>query len=551
MTHTGATTVVETLVRAGVDRMFGLVGTTVLEIVDEVDQHEEIEYITTRHEQVAAGMATGYALATRKPTVSISHVGPGAANQVIGVAAAYRDNVPVVSITGNEASTRLGNDVNHEWDVMDVFDSFTKYSTQVEPHDVFRRTRHAVLQSITGIPGPTHIDVPRDIAESHREPPPNREYDRLEVASGQGVASRTPSCPPAESVARAVKLLAEAERPIIIAGNECRWFETEGPLQAFAEAFDIPVVTTQSSRGALSEAHPRSLGYVANSGLEPTNAAVKDADYVLAVGTRLSDQTTADWSIIDDEATLVHATIRASELDRFYSADVSMLSDPASTLTALLDHARDELDRRWTDVADELRAAYETARTQKLEPKDHAGPGVDPRVVVQSVVKHADDDFAFTTGGGTHNTYPRLLPVRDMNGKFVTANFTGMSQGLPLALGAQLGMPDRQVITFEGDGGFAMVLQDLETAVREDIPVKIIILNNDAFMSHAIRQQDRYGRYTGTKYGNPPFDHVAEEFGMRGFTVNEDENVDEVVRDFLAVDGPALLDVHVDPTIDA
>lgn len=549
MSHTGASTIVETLARGGVDTMFGLVGSTVLEILNEVSQDDRIEYISTRHEQVAVGMATGYAQATRRPTASISHVGPGAANQVLGVAAANRDNVPVVSITGNEASTRIGNDVNHEWPVTDVFREFTKHNVQVQDHDIYDQVRHAVLQSVTGMPGPVHIDVPHDVAESSHSPPAERQYDRLSNAARDGRASRTPARPDEASVERAVELLANAERPIVIAGNESRWFDVTGPLRTFAETFDVPVVTTQSSRGALSETHPRSLGYVANSGLAPTNAALEQADYVLAVGTRLSDQTTDDWSLIDDEAAIVQASVRADQLDRFYSADVTMLADPASALSDITARAREEIDRQWTDVAETAREEYETARSEKLAPEDTGGEGVDPRTVVRAVEEQADDDFAYTTGGGTHNTYPRLLPVTDLNGKFVTANFTGMSQGFPLAMGAKLAMPDRQVLTFEGDGGFAMVLQDLETAAREDIPVKIVVLNNDAFMSHAIRQSDRYGRFVGTKHTNPPLDQIAEAFGLRGIAARSDDEVDDAVADLLAADGPALLDVHVDPEV--
>ncbi|QLG60330.1 thiamine pyrophosphate-binding protein [Halorarum salinum] len=549
MSPTGAGVIVETLVRSGVDRMFGLVGSTVLEIVDEVSQDDRIDYISARHEQVAVGMATGYALATRRPTASISHVGPGAANQVFGVAAANRDNIPVISITGNEASTRISNDVNHEWPVTDVFRQFTKHSVQVHDHAVYNQVRHAVLQSITGMPGPVHVDVPRDVAESPYSPPPDDQYDRLENAASGGRASRTPACPTERAVERAVELLADAERPIVVAGNEFRWFDASEPLQTFAETFDIPVVTTQSSRGALPETHSRSLGYVANSGLAPSNAALEQADYVLAVGTRLSDQTTNDWALIDDSATLIQASVRADELDRFYSANVTMLADPASTISAITSRARKDSTIGYADVADTTRDEYEAVRREKLSPGEHGGDGIDPRLVVRAVKEHADDDFAYTTGGGSHNTYPRLLPVSDLNGRFVTANFTGMSQGFPLAMGAKLAMPDRQVMTFEGDGGFAMVLQDLETMVREDIPVKIILLNNDAFMSHAIRQSQRYGRHVGTKYGNPAFDQIAEDFGLRGISVSDDEAIDDAVADLLAEDGPALLDVHVDPDV--
>ncbi|MFB6131672.1 MAG: thiamine pyrophosphate-binding protein [Salinigranum sp.] len=547
MSQTGAQILVETLERAGVDRVFGLVGSTVLEILDEVEQHDGIDYVSTRHEQVAASMAAGYALAARKPSVSISHVGPGAANQIIGVAAAFRDDVPVISITGNEESHTLGKDVNHEWDVTGVFERFTKHSVQVTHDDPFGRIRNAVLQAQTGMPGAVHLDVPEDVAESPHDAPSPRAYDRIEAATGR--VSRTPSRPPAEAVRRSVELLSEAERPLVVAGAELRWFDAEDALRAFAETLDVPVATAQNARGALSENHPLSLGYVANSGIDPTNEYFASADYVLAVGTRLSDKTTKGWTMIDEEATLVQATIDAANLDRYYTADVGMLADPRSTLEALTREAA-SLDRSFESVAAEARAAYVEERERLLEPAPHDGDGVDPRRVVTAVRERATD-LAYATGGGVHNTYPRLLPVDDMNGRFVTANFTGMSQGLPLAMGAKVALPDRDVVAFEGDGGFAMVMQDMETLVRESIPVKIILLNNDAYMSHAVRQRDRYDRFVGTHHGNPAYDAVAEEFGLVGLRATADDEVEDAVADLFEADGPALLDVHVDPELGA
>ncbi|WP_336361676.1 thiamine pyrophosphate-binding protein [Haladaptatus sp. ZSTT2] len=540
----GASVLVETLERAGVSQAFGVVGTTVLSILDKMAD-SEVSYVSTRHEQTAAGMAAAYAMATREPTVSISHVGPGAANQVIGVAAAFRDEIPVVSITGNEPSTVLGTDYNHEWDVMGVFDEFTKHGVQLTEAQFGRQARMALLQAVSGMPGPVHIDVPKDVSDA--EVSPLDERSRTVLRERDFHATPTRARPDSESVAAVRDHLLDAERPLIIAGTDVRWTESAPALREFAERLQIPVATSQSARGAFPESHELSLGPVAHGSIDAGNEYAKSADLVISIGARFSDLTTDDWQLIAADAVIVHATLRARELDRHYVADVSTLADPGSFCADALDAVAED-DVRFASEAKAACVAFDEARRDLLEPGPELPDRVDPRRVIAAVEKHADD-FAYTTGGGVHNTFPRLLPVDDLRGYFGTRNFTGMSQGLPLGLGAQLAL-DRQVIAFEGDGGFAMVMQDLETAVREDIPLKIIILNNDAYMSHAVRQEEHYGgRYVGTKYTNPAFDAIAREFGMFGEAVETDADVDAAVERLLAVDGPGLLDVHVDPYI--
>lgn len=539
----GADLLAETLESAGVEYAFGLAGSSNLGVLDGIAR-SDIEFVTARHEQVAATMAAGYAMATRTPTVSTSHVGPGAANQIIGLAAANRDNAPVISITGNEPSHRLGNDVRHEWDVQGIFQHFTKHTVQVTRDYPFKQIRDAATRSITGVPGPVHIDFPRDLEEADLPAPDDDQLEALREKPGRTGTPR--SHPSSAAIDRTVALLEDAERPVVIAGNEFRWFDATAELEAFAERVEVPVATDKYTRGALSEHHPQSIGPVGRSCPDPTNEYVGEADFVLVIGERLSDTTTLNWELIDDDATIAHVTLRDRELDRHYLTDVTSAADPKSFLADLVAAVEDS-GLSFGAVASEARENFLQARERALDPeRNPATDGVDPRKVVEAVDRLAGE-YTVTTGGGVHTNFPSPLLVDDLNAKVISGDFAGMSLGFPLAMGAQLAL-DRPVVCFEGDGGFSMVMQDLETAVREDIPVKIVLFNNESYMSQRARQKKFYGeRYTGSTFSNPPFDEVADLFGMFGERVDRDDQIPDAVDRLLAADGPGLLDVHVDP----
>jgi acetolactate synthase-1/2/3 large subunit len=544
----GAKLLAETMEDAGMEYAFGLAGSAILGMLDEIEQ-SDVEFVMARHEQVATSMAAGYALASRRPTATIAHVGPGAANQILGTAAANRDNIPLITISGNEPSHRLGRDVRHEWDVTGIFEKFTKHNVRVREDDAAQQLRDALNQSVSGIPGAVHIDFPRDLEEADVDGP--SEKDREKLRSKDLRASTVRARPTENAVEEAAELLADAEKPLVVAGNEVRWFDATEPLLALAEAAEVPVAATKNARGAIPESNPLSLGLVGRPGMEPTNDYLASADLVIGVGTRFSDITTLNWELLDPDATIVHATLRARELDRQYVADVNAFGDVASFCRELTEAVEGE-GLSFAEVAAESRADWEEARETFLDPEvEPAENGLDPRKLVNAIDDGAADDYAFCTGGGVHAHFPRRTIVDDINGQFVTGNFAGMSQGFPLAMGAQLAMPDRQMFCFEGDGGFSMVMQDLETAARADIPVKIVILNNNSYMSQRARQRRYYGeRYTGSTFDNPDFGEVAEDFGVPGRSIDEDEEIPEAVEWFLAEDGPALLEARIDPWLD-
>lgn len=264
-----------------------------------------------------------------------------------------------------------------------IFENFTKYNVQVNRHNTAQQIRDAVLQSVQGVPGPVHIDSPRDLEEEDLPAPDERDQERLRQKDLR--ASTVRARPAPALVRRTVDLLREADRPLVIAGTEVRWFDASDSLERFVDAAEVPVATTKNSRGALSESNPFSLGAVGRPGLQPSNEYLSSADLVLAIGSRFSDVTTNNWELIDEDASLVHASLRAREFDRQYVADVNVFADVDSFLTELTNAVAGE-GLSFQAPAAEARAAWEEARERFLDPSiEPAEEGVDPRKIVTEI----------------------------------------------------------------------------------------------------------------------------------------------------------------------
>lgn len=537
----------EVLVRslddAGVEYVFGLPGSVIMNTIDKFTASDcDVEFVSVRHEQVAATMADAYARVSGKPGVTLTHVGPGAANQVIGVAAAYRDMSPVVAISGNEDRPRLGRDIWHEWDVGAIFDPITKWHAQIERgEDASRLVREALLTSVSGRPGPVHLDLPKDVSRAEADYPETdrRFYDHEDVR----MPLDRPRPDPAD-VTRTVELVEAAEKPVILAGGGCVRSRVGDALRRVAETARLPVVTSNSGRGVLSEDHPLALGMIGVRGTDAANAVVSEADLVLGVGARFSALSTDNWTLFDDDARFVQVDVRPEELGKQYPVELGVVADARAFLEAL---AGGDVTSAWADgdleaakrsVEDELATYFE-------EPD---GDAIGPRQLFAVLQEERDADAIVTSGGGVHSTFNKKQRATDPHTHLETISFGSMGFGFPLALGAKLAAPDRQVLCVEGDGGFAMVMQDLETANRYDIDVKTVIYNNFSHGTQKLRQARFFDeRYLGTDVDNPRFDRIAEEFGVTGLRAESPDELRDRVRALLATDGPALLDVIVDP----
>lgn len=533
---------IQSLDDAGIEYAFGLPGSVIMNTIDKFHD-KDIDFISTRHEQVATTMADGYARVTGRPGVSLAHVGPGSANQIIGVGAAYRDASPVIAISGNEDLPRLGRDIWHEWDVSSVFEPFTKWNTRIERgEDAARVTRQALVKSVSGRPGTIHLDLPKDVSRSDASYP-DADQEFYDSQSIQMPMDR-PQPDPGE-IDDTIRRLEEASRPIVLAGGGCVRSEAGDVLQDAVEELRIPVVTSNSGRGVLSERHPLSLGVIGTRGTDAANEIVRDVDLVLGVGARFSALTTDNWSLIDSGTELVQVDIHPEEFANQYPVESSVMADARSYLNALLDA---DIDAGWSE--DELESAKQAVEDELDEFFDYPDDKdkIGPRQLFAVIQEERDEDAIMTTGGGVHSSFGKKVRALTPHSHLKTISFGSMGYGYPMAMGAKLGAPDRQVICVEGDGGFAMVMQDLETAVRYDIGVKTIIYNNYSHGTQKLRQARLFDeRYLGTDVDNPRFDRIAEEFGVTGMRVEQPKNLRGQVQELLNQDGPALLDVIVDP----
>lgn len=536
----------QSLADAGVEYAFGLPGSVIMNTIDKITHIDEMDFISARHEQVATSMADGYARVTNQPGVSLAHVGPGSANQIIGVAAAYRDASPLVAISGNEDLDRLGRNIWHEWDVSGVFERFTKWNTQISnSKDTSRITRQALVKSVSGRPGPIHIDLPKDVseAESDYSTAEQEFYDNHDLS----VPFDRP-WPDKKRVRKTIRLIQEAERPIFLAGGGCAWSGSGEALLRVAERLGTPVVTSNSGRGVIPETHPLSLGLIGIRGSDAANAAVDISDMVIGVGARFSGLTTDNWRLTDKTDTLVQVDIHPDEFASQYPVNVTIQADANSFLRSL----EDELNSAsLTNVfpegdAKEAKEAVEKERAAFLDYPDQEK--ISAGQFVKTVEEEKDDDAILTVGGGVHMVFNIKQSALNPNSHLHMLSFGSMGFGFPLAMGAKLGKPDRQVVCVEGDGGFAMVMQDLETAVRYDLDVNIIIYNNFSHGTQKLRQARFFDeRYLGTDVNNPSFDEIAEAFGAYGDRVERPQDLRPAVQELLAHDGPGVLDVIVDP----
>ncbi len=318
---------------AGIEHVFGLTGSVILDLMDGLYATEgRVRFVSVRHEQVAGHMAETYARLTHRPGVCLVHCGPGAANMVSAIAAAWRDCAPIVLITGNEESYRLGREVWHEWDLLNVFRPITKWTWQVnKPADIGYALRNAFARALSGRPGPVHLDIPKDIAAAQVPPEHQAEMAAL-IRFFKGRAWTTPFYRPeadAASVDQAAEILGTARRPLIVAGGGALWSGAAPQLRALVDRVKLPVITTDTARGVIDESNPLSLGVVGRFGNRFANRALHAADALLVLGCKLSDRATIDWSLVAPGAKIIHVDLDTDAITRYFGPTLGLQADAA------------------------------------------------------------------------------------------------------------------------------------------------------------------------------------------------------------------------------
>ena len=528
---------VETLSDAGVKYAFGLPGHGLIPATEYMYESGKMRFIAIRHEQVAAAMAEGVARVTGTPAACIAGAGPSAANLIIGVANAYRASYPMLAITGNTSRANLGRDVLNEWNQLEVFRTVTKKGIQItHPELLASQLRLALLTSVSGRPGPVHVDIPGDVSAAEVKPPSR---------SGRLYLGPTRVEPKSGLVRTAVEMIKRAQSPVIIAGGGALASEAGARLKELVELMAIPVAVA-GARGIIPDDHPLCFGPVGVWGFTGTNNLVRAADLIIGLGFRFSDDTTMGWTTISKDARIIQVDIDPTEIGRQYDVDLAVLADVDAFLGQLLRAIRRDARRGKGWPKEKLQALQSALRRERE--RFVSGPFesqvVDKRLIVREVQNQMEEDAIIAMGTGIHTRYASRIISRSPRSVLRSGPYAGMGFGYPAAMGAKLAKPDRQVICLDGDGDFLMTVQDIETAVREDLPFVTIIFDNSSYGAYKLFGKDK-AKKIGVEFNNPDFVKLAESFGAVGARVTRSSEFGPVLKEMLKSDKPSIIDAVV------
>jgi len=542
---TGAQATVAALEAAGVEHVFGVQGGAIMPVYDALYDADPY-HVTMAHEQGAAHAADAYGQVTGRPGVCMATSGPGATNLVTGLADANMDSDPVLALTGQVPTAFVGNDAFQETDTVGVTRPVTKTNFFAGDTDTVGATvGEALAIAASGRPGPTLVDLPKDVTtgETTRRPQPSDDP-----------VTEEPPAAEEDAVARAARTIAKADQPLVLSGGGVTKGDASEELRAFATEFGIPVTTTMPGIGTFPEDHDLSLSWAGMHGTGYANMAISHTDCLIAVGTRFDDRLTGGIETFAPDAEVVHVDIDPAEISKNVHADHPLIGDAGTVLEQLhaaMDGAFEASGRSTND--------YETWRTRcadwKAEyPLTYATPDdepLKPQFVVEATDELTPDDTLVTTGVGQHQMWAAQFWTYTEPRTYVSSHGLGtMGYGLPAAIGAKVAAPDREVVCFDGDGSFLMTMQELAVAVRENLDITVVVLNNEAI--GMVRQwQDAFfeGRRMASEYPwVPDFASLAEAFGAKGFTLSEYDGTAETLRAAIEYDGPSVVDAHVDPT---
>ena len=455
-----------------------------------------------------------------------------------------------MALSGVREGRKIGRDSWHEIDQLALLRPITKWNTRITSADTAARlTRTAVTQALSGRPGPVHLELPKDIALVE---------SKVEAGNTPSFASTRESArvaPNPALVAKACNLLLSAKRPVILAGGGVLRSCASEELLALAAILPVPIVTTNKGRSSIPEDHPLCVGPMGQYGTPFAGEEVKQADVLLGLGCRFSDVTTRDWSLISPGTKIIHVDIDPKELGRQFEEEISMVGDVKLFLqAAITDLKRREGVKAFNGpLAEHARIAAliegrEAEREAYFQPSNHAKVPGKPHLIVKEISQMLKRDAIVTLGAGLYARFAGRLKVFEPRSYLKSLGLGALGWAFPAALGAKLGQPSRQVITLMGDGDFLTVMQDLETAVRENIAVTIVIFNDFGHGSiRELQRRDFGGREVGSDSRDVPFGDFARLMGALGARVTKPEEVRPALGPMLDSGKPALLEIAIDP----
>ncbi len=539
----GARALIKTLEENGVDTIFGIIGGAIMPIYDELGKSKRINHITATHEQGAIHAADAYARVSNRPGIVFATSGPGASNLMTGLANAYMDSSPVVAFTGQVATSLIGQDSFQEVDVRGMSDPITKHNYLVmDPTEVRKTVTEALHIASTGRPGPVLIDMPKDVQTGKVN---WKETNKSFEKDFEGYS--IPESFNAAAVEYLTEELRKAKRPLILAGGGVANSDAHDELLTLARKFNIPITNSLMGLGTIDTKDPLCLGMVGMHGSGPANKAISNSDLLLAVGTRLDDRITGNVEKFASNAKIAHIDIDPAEMGKIVEPDIPIVGDAKAVLSKVIDQIKDE-EKEHKHWWAEIKNWYEKY-TVKLEDDESV---LKPQSVVTAIDELTPGDTLVTTGVGQHQMWVAQYYSFSEPKQLITSGGLGtMGFGFPAAIGAKIGAPDRVVVAITGDGSFQMNIQELTTAVREQLPITVVILRNGSLgMVRQWQQLFFDNRLVETLIddGTPSLAGVAEAYGAMGLTVTENEHLYTKLEEGLNYDGPSVIECFVAET---
>jgi acetolactate synthase I/II/III large subunit len=531
----GATAIIKTLEKHGVEYIFGYSGGAAIPIFDALKTSKtKIKLILVRHEQGAAHIADGYARASGKPGVVLVTSGPGAGNVVTGLMTAHMDSVPMIVISGQQIRPMLGFDAFQEADIFNITMPVVKHNYLVrETNDLPRIVDEAFHLATTGRPGPVLIDVPKDVSSGAFTGSFDRQIDLPAYKHQHEVDG--------DKVRQIAKAWQQAKRPLILAGHGVLVSGASAKLKELAVRMDTPVTTTLLGKGAFPESHKLSLGMLGMHGTAYANKAVVECDFLLNIGSRFDDRIIGKPSEFCKDAFIAHVDIDAAELGKMIHPDVALRADAKESVLALLTATNAAKHTDWNAHLDDYRKQYPLGYSKER--------GLTMQHVIDTLYRLTKGKAIVAADCGQHQMWAAQFYKTDKPEMWLTSGGAGtMGYGLPAAIGAQFANPDKQVIAFAGDGGFQMTSYELATACIHKLPIKIIVLNNH-YLGMVRQWQELFydNRESGVNLeGNPDFVALAKAYGAEGINIETVEEAEEKLKQALAInDRPVLVNAEV------
>lgn len=530
----GSELLLETLASLGIDTVFGYPGGAVLPLYDAIYQFDGVRHILARHEQGALHEAEGYAKSTGKIGVAIVTSGPGATNAITGIADGMSDSVPMLVFTGQVARSGIGKDAFQEADIIGITMPITKYNYQIrDVADIPRIITEAVHIATTGRPGPVVIDLPKDVSEMKTS-----FYYDPEVT----LPSYQPTIEPnALQVKKILTQLKKAKKPLIVAGGGVNYANAAEELQAFAERYNIPVVSTLLSLGVMPIEHPLSLGMGGMHGSYASNMALMECDFMINFGCRFADRLTGNPDTFAADAVVAHVDIDPAEIGKVVKTKIPIVGDAKAALQILLEAEPVKTRHEdWTDsvLANKAKAPFSYKFDENIIKPQHA---------IATIGKITKGDAIVVTDVGQHQMWAaQLYPYKNARQLITSGGLGTMGFGIPAAIGAKLANPDKEVILFVGDGGFQMTNQELALLNGYGVPIKVVLMNNHSLGMVRQWQESFYDehRSESTFDDEPNFQLLAEAYGVSHYKFTNPNTLENDLT-IITENRPMLIEVAI------